>query len=229
MLTSWTPGIPIGEETDKDHESSWGDVFLLHLIYLRNLPDMMCPKKGTNMIGFLPESAASFHIMLSNLSHLRGGRDRGRQWLRARRRCILNTFGRCWPGKGSTDQMLEWNVCFVKQELHLVHVQCSLLMEFLYSFFSRKKKLYLLLYSVICICVVWVGDVITNSIWRQSDQSCFLCFLQGKYSNWHLWKSMNGVCGNLLKMAQQPYWQLAAGQKGFSKSGLYLVITRDQG
>ena len=56
------------------------------------------------------------------------------------------------------------------------------------------------MYSVICICVVWVGDVITNSIWRQSDQSCFFffCFLQGKYSNWHLWKSMNGVCGNLI-------------------------------
>ena len=60
LLTSETPGIPIGEETDKDHESSWGDVFLLHLIYLRNLPDMMCPKKGTNMIGFLPESAQKF-------------------------------------------------------------------------------------------------------------------------------------------------------------------------
>ena len=100
----------------------------------------MCPKKGTNMIGFLPESAASFHLMLSNLSHLRGGRDRGRQWLRARRRCILNTFGRCSPGEGSTAQMLEWNVCFVKPELHLVHVQCSLLMEFLYSFFFMKKK-----------------------------------------------------------------------------------------
>ena len=103
---------------------------------------MMCPKKGTNMIGFLPESAASFHLMLLNLSHLRGDRDRGRQWLRARRRCILNTFGRCSPGEGSTAQMLEWNVWFVTRTSGSCSiVQCSLLMEieFLYSFFPRKK------------------------------------------------------------------------------------------
>ena len=112
--------------------------FLLHLIYLRNLPDMMCPKKGTNMIGFLPESAASFHLMLSNLSHLRGDRDRGRQWLRARRRCILNTFGRCSPGEGSTAQMLEWNVCFVTRT---TSGSCSMFTAhgiFIQLFFTKK-------------------------------------------------------------------------------------------
>ena len=173
-LTSETPGIPIGEETDKDHESSWGDVFLLHLIYLRNLPDMMCPKKGTNMIGFLPESAASFHLMLSNLSHLRGDRDRGRQWLRARRRCILNTFGRCSPGEGSTAQMLEWNVCFVTRTSGSCSiVQCSLLMEieFLYSFFSTKKikQLFSTKKNYTCFCTASFASVLYGSVmWSQT-------------------------------------------------------------
>ena len=102
-----------------------------------------------------------------------------------------------WKGINGSNVGMECLLC----KTRTTSGSCSMFTAhgiFIQLFFHKKKKLYLLLYSVICICVVWVGDVITNSIWRQSDQSCFFCFLQGKYSNWHLWKSMNGVCGNLI-------------------------------
>ena len=138
-------------------------------------PIWCAPKKEpTWLASFRNLLKSSFHIMLLILSHLKGDRDRGRQWLRARRRCILNTFGRCSPGEGSTAQMLEWNVCFVTRTSGSCSiVQCSLLMEieFLYSFFSTKKikQLFSTKKNYTCFCTASFASVLYGSVmWSQT-------------------------------------------------------------
>ena len=67
---------------------------------IMRLPEMMCPKNGTNMIGFLPESEQNQYISSlqnSQTTYQREGRGRVRQKLMECLLCSSSTFGKCSP------------------------------------------------------------------------------------------------------------------------------------
>ena len=95
---------------------------------IMRVPEMMCPKKGTNMIGFLPESEENSYKdnpipYLQIQTCQREGRGRGRQKWTERLLCILSTFGKCSPGRNQNYPLNPITGTFIN---HLrMDTQCS--------------------------------------------------------------------------------------------------------